>query len=304
MPGEAATGTRAPRTHPAACDDEIPMPPDDQQLADALARVQQWPVDTAAVGVTDATTTLATHGPTDRVLALASVTKPLTALGVVLAAQYGDLHLDEPAGPAGSTVRHVLAHASGLGPGAGDRIVEPERRRVYSNHGYDLLGELVADRTGVAFQRHLRAELFEPLGMSTTSLDGSPAHAASSTVDDLLAVARELLAPDLLDDDLVGELASPQWPDLDGVVPGYGRQTPCPWGLGVEVRGGKDPHWTGPNQPAEVVGHFGQSGTFLWIDRAHGVAAVALTDRDFGPWAVEAWAPFNDHLASALGATT
>lgn len=276
----------------------------DDAISAAGRVVEQWPVDTVAVGVTDASDTLATFGPGDHTFRLASVTKPLAAMGVLLARQYGDLHLDEPAGPPGSTVRHLLAHASGLGPGADDRTVEPAHRRVYSNHAYDLLGDLVADRTGVAMDRHLRAEVFDPLGMAATSLDGSPAHAASSTVDDLLAFAREVLAPDLLDADLATEFVTPQWPELDGVVPGYGRQSPCPWGLGVEVRGTKAPHWTGAAQPPEVVGHFGQAGTFLWIDRANEVAAVVLTDRDFGPWAVDAWAPFNDDLATALGATS
>lgn len=275
----------------------------DDQLDDVLASAEQWPVDIVAAAVTDATTTLATIGPTDRRFALASVTKPLAALGVLLASQYGDCHLDEPAGPPGATVRHLLAHASGLGADADSRTIEPGTRRVYSNHGYDLLGDLVAERTGMDFPQHLGDELFGPLGMGSTSLDGSPAHAATSTVDDLLAVARELLAPDLLDADLVDQFASPQWPDLDGVVPGYGRQTPCPWGLGVEIRGAKAPHWTGPGQPGDVVGHFGQAGTFLWVDRTHQVASVVLTDRDFGPWAVEAWAPFNQALAMALGAT-
>lgn len=279
----------------------------DDDLADVLTPVltlvDDWPVDTVAVGVTDAAGTLDSHGPTDREFALASVTKPLSALAVLLAVQYGHAHLDEPAGPDGATVRHLLAHASGLGPSAGDRTVVPGTRRVYSNVGYDLLGDLVADRVGDDFADHLSDELLGPLGMDATTLDGSPAHAARSTVHDLLAFARELLDPAVLDDELASELGEAQWPGLDGVVPGYGRQVPCPWGLGVELRGSKDPHWTGPHQPTTLLGHFGQSGTFLWVDRSHDVAVVVLTDRDFGPWAVEAWAPFNDRLARALGAT-
>lgn len=275
--------------------------PDTTDVADVLAAVDDWPVDTVAVGVTTGAASIATHGPTDRVFALASVTKPLAAMGVLLAAQDAVVHLDEPAGPTGSTVRHLLAHASGLGLDADARTVPPGTRRVYSNIAYDLLGDLVAVRVGEPFGDHLAHEVFAPLGMEATTLNGSPAHAATSTVDDLLAFAREVLAPDLLDDDLAVDLVTPQWPDLDGVVPGYGRQVPCPWGLGVEVRGGKSPHWTGGDQPSSVVGHFGQSGTYLWVDREHDVAAVALADRDFGPWAVDAWAPFNDRLAAALG---
>lgn len=271
-------------------------------VTDVLTRVDDWPVDTVAVGVTSTRDLLATRGPVDRVFELASVTKPLTGLGVLLAAQFGDVHLDEPAGPDGSTVRHLLAHASGLGAGADDRRVAPGTRRVYSNAGYELLGDLVAERTGSSFAEHLEHEVCAPLGLTDTVLPGSPASGARSTVTDLLAVARALLAPGLLDADGFDDLARPQWPDLDGIVPGYGRHRPCPWGLGVEIRGDKQPHWTGPHQPATVFGHFGQTGTFLWVDRTRDVAAVVLTDRAFGAWAKEAWGPFNDALSHATGA--
>lgn len=279
------------------------MAVDVDEVRRVVSRVAEWPVETAAIGVTTATDVLATHGPIDHRLPLASVTKPLAAVGVLLAAQYGDLHLDEPAGPDTATVRHLLAHASGLPMNAGGPGAGVGQRRIYSNVAYDLLGDLVADRVGTDFATHLDAELFAPLGMDATTLDGSPAHAATSTVADLLAFARELLAADLLDEPLWSELATPQFPDLVGVVPGYGRQSPCPWGLGVELSGTKAPHWTGPSQPPAVFGHFGQSGTFLWVDRDAGVAVAVLTDRDFGPWAVEAWAPFNEQLATVLGAT-
>ena len=43
-----------------------------------------------------------------------------------------------------------------------------------------------------------------------------------------------------------------------------------------------------------TFGHFGQSGTFLWVDPDAGAAAVVLTDRDFGPWAIEAWPVWTD----------
>lgn len=271
-------------------------------LPAVLAAVDDWPVDNVAIGITTASDTIATHGAVDRRFPLASITKPLAAVGVLLAAQYGDLHLDEPSGPDGATVRHLLAHASGLPMTEGGVGAGVEQRRIYSNVAYDLLGDLVAQRVGTDFATHLDAELFAPLGMDATSLDGSPAHEATSTVTDLLAFVRELLAADLLDRPTWADLAASQFPDLDGVVPGYGRQTPCPWGLGVELKGTKDPHWTGPSQPPGVFGHFGQSGTFLWVDRTADVAAVVLTDRDFGQWAVDAWAPFNERLASALAA--
>lgn len=268
-------------------------------MQDLLAATDEWPVDTVAVGVTDTSDTVATHGPIDRVFRWASVTKVLTAWTTLVAVQDGHLHLDEPAGPEGSTVRHLLAHASGLPPEEGGPTSRVERRRVYSNHGFELLGDLVADRVGEPFAEFLHAEVCEPLGMDATRLDGSPAHAAHGSLDDLLALGRELLAPTLLDDPLATEVATVQFPGLSGVLPGYGRQDDNTWGLGVEIRDGKDPHWTGPSQPGTTFGHFGQSGSFLWADRDAGVAGACLADRDFGEWAAEAWAPFNERVWQA-----
>ena len=47
------------------------------------------------------------------------------------------------------------------------------------------------------------------------------------------------------------------------------------------------------------LGHFGGSGTFVWIDPDAGLALVALTDRTFGAWAIEAWPRFADAVLSA-----
>ena len=68
----------------------------------------------------------------------------------------------------------------------------------------------------------------------------------------------------------------------------------------LEIRDSKSPHWTGANSSPRTFGHFGQSGTFLWVDPDAGAAAVALTDRDFGPWAAEVWPPFTDGVLDEL----
>jgi CubicO group peptidase (beta-lactamase class C family) len=124
-----------------------------------------------------------------------------------------------------------------------------------------------------------------------------------SSVGDLLAFAREVLRPTLVSPATVGEALTPQFPDLAGVLPGIGRFDPNPWGLAFEIRDAKDPHWTGRRNSSRTVGHFGGAGTFLWIDPDAGVAAVALTDRDFGPWAMEAWPRFSDHVLERYGAS-
>jgi CubicO group peptidase (beta-lactamase class C family) len=270
------------------------------QLADVLAEVDDWPVDTVGVGVTGAEATSATHGATDTVLPFASLTKPLAAYAVLIAVQDAAVHLDEPAGPDGApediTVRKLLAHASGLPLESDGLVGTPGRRRIYSNWGYELLGALVADRVGSSFAEHLQLEVLGPLGMSQTVLDGSPAYAARGTVTDLLAFARELLAPELLDDELHAMATTIAFPDLDGVVPGFGRQSPCDWGLGFEIKSGKDPHWTGTALDPSTYGHFGRSGSFLWVDPTRGLACAELADRDFEQWSKDLWPDFNDRV--------
>ena len=244
---------------------------------------------TIATGVTSGSDDLAVVGPADAVFPLASVTKPLAAYAVLVAVEQGQLALDDDVTGGGRTVRHLLAHASGLPPEEDGRTRAPEERRVYSNWGFDLLGTHVEDVVGSSFPEWLRAEVLEPLEMQDTTLTGSPAKDASGTVADLLRFGRELLAPTLLGPVLAEAMIEPQWPDLDGVLPGYGRQTPNPWGLGVEIRGDKDPHWTHASFPPTTCGHFGQSGSFLWVSRDDDLAGAFLCDEPFGQWAVDGW---------------
>ena len=93
---------------------------------------------------------------------------------------------------------------------------------------------------------------------------------------------------------------TPQYPELNGIVPGYGMFKPCPWGLGFESKGAKTPHWTGTQLPSDTVGHFGQSGTFAWVHPPTRRGAIVLTDRVFGEWAKPAWTRLNDELWQAL----
>ncbi len=260
----------------------------------AFDQLGRWPAATIAVVVTDARATVASYGPTTRPLPLASVTKPLVALAALVATEEGTISLDEPAGPPGSTVRHLLAHASGLAPDGGQIAAPVGTRRIYSNAGFEALGRHLALAGGLSVTTYLAEAVVEPLGLAATALDGSPAHGAHASADDLAAVGRELLAPTLLSVETVAEATSSQFPDLDGVLPGFGRQQPNPWGLGFEIRGAKQPHWTGAHSSPRTFGHFGRAGTFVWVDPVVGLACVVLTDLDFGPWAVELWPAFTD----------
>lgn len=260
----------------------------------ALDQIDRWDVPTVAAGVIGPDGLLAGRGPTDRTFPLASVSKVLTAIAVHIAIEEGTVGLHDDVtgvgGPEGATVRHLLAHASGLPPD-GDRtpLGPPERKRIYSNVGFEVLGDHVADRTGMAVGDYVRAALVDPLGLSSTTIEGSPAHGYSSSVDDLAALLLALHGGRLLAPGSLDAMTTPAFPDLAGVLPGYGAQDPNPWGLGVEVRGTKDPHWTAPTNTPETWGHFGRAGTFLWWDPAVERGLVVLTDREFGQWAIDAW---------------
>ncbi|MCQ4082085.1 beta-lactamase family protein [Streptomyces sp. RB6PN25] len=270
---------------------------------ESVRLIENWPVPTAAAGVVRADGTLAgSYGPTGQRFPLASVTKPLAAYAVLVAVEEGAVELDEPAGPSGSTVRHLLAHASGLAFDEPRVQAAPGSRRLYSNAGFEALADHVAKATEIPFAEYLREAVLEPLGMSATTLDGSPAADGVSTVDDLLRFATELLAPRLLAPQTHAEATSVAFPGLKGVLPGYGLQNPNDWGLGFEIRDAKSPHWTGSSSSPRTFGHFGQSGTFLWVDPEARAACVALTDRDFGEWALPLWPQFTDAVLAELRA--
>lgn len=273
-------------------------------MTTVLSQVEQWEPETVVVGVSDPHETLGLHGPPDQVFPLASVTKLFSAYATLIAVQDGFLHLDEPAGEIDGvdfTVRHLLAHASGLAPDADGPSTRPGTRRTYSNHGFEVLGELVSARTGVAFADHLDLEVIQPLGLRNTNLEGSPAHGARGSVNDLLRFARELLAPTLVDGELFDTATSVVFPGLDGVLPGFGRQSPNDWGLGFEIRDDKDPHWTSPNLSPTTFGHFGRSGSYLWVDPERRLASVGVADRDFGDWAIQGWPQLSEGIIDAFG---
>jgi CubicO group peptidase (beta-lactamase class C family) len=262
-----------------------------------LSVIDDWPVTNAAAAVVGPGGTLATHGDTQRPFALASVTKPLVARAVQIAVEEGALELDTPAGPPGATVRHLLAHASGVALQSGKVLAKPGTRRIYSNYGFTLLAEAVQRESGIEFGGYLAEAVCEPLRMTSTRLDGGAEAAgfgATSTVADLAAFAGDLLRPSTVSAGMHADATTVQFPGLDGVLPGYGVQRPNDWGLGFEIRDAKSPHWTGTRNSAATYGHFGQSGTFIWVDAEADLALVVLTDRDFGQWALEIWPALSD----------
>src|SRR5580704_17301626 len=199
----------------------------------ALDLVTWWPVDAASGGVAvrrpgsngDESAVVDRVGDIERPFAWASITKLLVAMAVFVAAEEGTVSLDEPVGPPGSTVRHLLAHASGLGPDSAVPVAGPGRMRIYSNIGYEMLAETLAERTQMAFTDYLTGAVIAPLHMTGTALlpDSSPASGAEGPLHDLLTLATELLAPSLVSPATMAEAASVAFPGLRGVLPGYGR---------------------------------------------------------------------------------
>jgi CubicO group peptidase (beta-lactamase class C family) len=274
----------------------------DHPLESALAAIDSWGAEHAAAAVIGPDGVVASHGDLDRPFRWASVTKLVTALAILDAVEDGVSGLDEPAGPPGATVRHLLAHASGL-PFEGEQVLaEPGTRRIYSNPGFDLLGALLAQRDAVPVGEALRRRILDPLGMTGTKLVTRASEGLHGTLGDLAVFARELLRPTLVTRTTRALATTTAFPGLVGVLPGVGRFDPLDWGLGFEIRDEKRPHWTGTRNSPGTFGHFGGAGGFLWADPALDRALAVLTDRDYGPWALEAWPGFSDDVIAGLPA--
>ena len=269
--------------------------------------------------------TLIEVGDVDEIFPFASVTKPIVAWSALVAVERGLLDLEAPAGagtahgragagtahgragagtahgPAGAalpgaTVRHLLAHASGIAFDSDAVLAAPGTRRIYSNRGIEILGERLEEATATPLERWVETTVLEPLGMSSVLVPGSPAHSGEGSARDLAVFARELAAPRLVGADLAAKATSVAFPGLDGVLPGYGRQAPNDFGLGVEVRGRKRPHWTGTANSPATFGHFGQSGSFVWVDPVARRQAVFLGAQPFRRAHVTQWPELSDQI--------
>ncbi|MCB1031174.1 MAG: beta-lactamase family protein [Acidimicrobiales bacterium] len=268
-------------------------------LAEVLTQINSWPVTNAATVAVDRSGLVAYQGDLHRIFPIASVSKLLSAYGCLIAIEEETLGLDEPAGPPGSTVRHLLAHTSGYSFDNGV-INAPATKRIYSNTGFEVLANHLAESSGITAQSYLTEAVLAPLSMDSTGFDGrSLAHGARSSASDLARFVSELLNPTLVHAETLRDATSNQFGDLAGILPGLGHQNPNPWGLGFEIRGHKAPHWTGLTNSPATYGHFGASGTFVWIDPTLGLGLVVLTDEAFGPWAKHKWPELSDAVLGA-----
>lgn len=260
-------------------------------------------------------------GPTEseeRIFPFASVTKTVVGYSTLVAAERSLLSLQDPANDGitkGATVEQLLSHVSGL-PFAGQNsewdpdpatrhlvsgiVQAPGRRRVYSNLGFEVLGDVITEKTGTPVDDWVEETVISQLDVASCILEGSPAYAMTGTIMDLATIAEEYMSPTLISQEMWENATHAHFPEVDGVLPGYGRQKPNPWGLSFEIKGDKSPHWTSAEQDRSTFGHFGQSGSFVWVDPVNESYAVFLGNKGFGAWHQDNWSSLNALLPEVL----
>jgi CubicO group peptidase (beta-lactamase class C family) len=278
--------------------DRLPVSPDPEESS-PLGEIAQWSSSAAAAAGTGAHVRFR-WGETEAVSKVASITKLATAWAVLVAVEEGAVDLRDEAGPPGSTVAHLLAHTGGFAFDSTDVLAQPGTRRIYSNTGYEALADHVERSTGIRFGSYLAEAVLSPVGMTSTELRGSPAADLHSNVADLVRFVAELRSPTLLHPSTAETFRTVQFAGLPGVLPGFGQFPECDWGFGAEIKGTKVPHWSGDAAPPSTHGHFGASGSFLWIDPVNDAFCVVLSGRPFGEWAVSAWPAFSDRVRARL----
>jgi CubicO group peptidase (beta-lactamase class C family) len=140
---------------------------------------------------------------------LASISKPITATGLMILKERGRIELDRPineylgeakiavrvGNPADATVRRVANHSAGLplhyqffyedepyrAPTRdetirryGNCVTAPGERFEYSNLGYGILDHVITRVSGRSYADFMREEVFLPLGLTHTSVNIGP----------------------------------------------------------------------------------------------------------------------------------
>ena len=173
-----------------------------------------------------------------------------------------------------------------------------ERGASTRTRGFEVLGRA---------RRRARRDAVRRLLRRASGASRSPARPAAGVDAPLVAAARgraraarrrrgsraETLA----------EARAVQFPGLAGVLPGFGRLEPNDWGLGLELRDAKPPHWTGArNSPRDVRPLRPQRRRSSGSTPRPALALACLTDLDFGDWAKEAWPRLADAVLAEAGA--
>jgi CubicO group peptidase (beta-lactamase class C family) len=266
----------------------------------ALELTEKWQVPNVSAATFRDGQLVDTAGDVNRVQRIASISKPMAAWAMLIAVEEGVITLDSPVGQDGCTLEHLMSHSGGYSFDGAAPIAKPGATRIYSNTGFELAAAAIEQATDISFSDYLNEALFFPLGMGASQLEGSAAKDVHSSLADLCTFIQEVRSPTLVSRQTADDAITVHYPSLAGIVPGVGRYAPCPWGLGFELRGEKQPHWTGTRNSARAFGHFGGAGTMFWIDPDANVALAALTDRPFDTWALKAWPELSDAVLDEL----
>jgi len=235
-------------------------------------------------------------GDLQDVRAWASISKTVVALAFGVEVDKGLHRFDEQFGPQGATLAHLLSHSSGLGLEEGDRVVPLATKRIYSNVGVNHAVDVaVGDRDPAEW---LDQHVFTPLGLDSSSLQGRPCADVVGSTEDLAALGAAWLRPDVVSRATRDLMIQPYLADLDGIVPGLGRFSPCWWGLGPELRGTKR-HWMG-DWPASSFGHFGKSGSLMLLNAEEQIGLVATSTEPFGGWSVKLWPEWTSRMRQRI----
>ena len=252
-------------------------------IVEALRQVDGWPGEHVAVCVTG--TVEATRGDESRRFEWASVTKLASAVAMLVAAEEGLIDLDEPAGPPGATFRHLLSHSSGLPFEAGAPISAPGKRRIYSNYGFEVAAALVEERAEMSFETYF-AHVWQGTTLSCGARPArerpgrSPTCVRSRTSCSRRRALRARRSQRRRRCSSRGSSVSCR---------GSGGRSRTTGGSASSCGTASRRTGRAPAMRRATFGHFGRSGTFLWVDPVAGIALGALTDRAFGDWAIDAW---------------
>ncbi len=209
----------------------------------------------------------------------------------------------------------------------------------YSNAGYGVLGRLVERVAGRTVWDVAGERLFAPLGMAnTTAFPGDDllprlanladaTHAGTDletyngaywrslgvpwaglygTPRDLLAFAGVFLpgGQRILSGATKAAMTTDQTDGVPGGVETARVSWPVGrWGLGWEVKGEKQRHWTGELTSPSTVCHFGQAGTLLWVDPEREVALAVFSNRSVShmwTYILSRWARLSNAVIAAV----
>ncbi len=186
-------------THADALDDRIRSIMAERHIPGAAVAVVQNGKVVRMKGYGVATLEFNVPVTTETVFEIGSVSKQMTAAGIMLLVQDGKVSLDEkiskylpntPEAWSNVTVRHLLTHTSGVksytsldGFSLSERMTigdfikklsphplefTPGEKNIYSNSGFNLLGYIIETRSGKKYMDFMRERIFVPLGMTKT----------------------------------------------------------------------------------------------------------------------------------------